>query len=340
MSDDQQPYFPKLSLITTRAPAMVWSHQDKDTDRIYWSPNTSAIGGIPQWATPPQLPRDAPASSSTPSICGNQEPICMAWKGVSDDPVIWYSLWDTAAGTWGPQIASPFQTEHFPTVVHFRGHTLMFWNSSNPRWPHPEYHDNILWSELVNGEWVHPLGSGEHNVAKLGLPHVEGIAAAWNTHEDALYIAWRDVRHDNSGKEIISVSWWRLDNHTESGGFLWQENGTIPSAAASAPPALACDGNVLTAAWRNVENDHISWAWSVNGAAWFGPYSLTDRRTSSGPALAALGTSDIVMAWKGGGDDTRIWWSRCRDAVWGDQQAFTDRSVLANRRVSLWSPVL
>ncbi|MGI8334339.1 hypothetical protein ACRYCC_30670 [Actinomadura scrupuli] len=255
----------------------------------------------------------------------------MAWKGVEGDPRIWYSVWDTAANAWGTQIASRFETEHFPTVVQFRNHILMFWNNSKS---HDDGEGRICWSELVNGQWTHPLGPGETSKAVLGLPHVDGVTATWNTHEDALFIAYRGPG------TVTDVSWWELDNHTQSGSFLWQESGTVPHAAASAAPALVADGNVMYLAWRNVDNDHISWSWSVNGSFWAPPRSLTDRLTSAGPALAALNTSDVVMAWKGGGPDPHIWWSRLRDGVWGEQQAFPDRTVYADRAVSLWSPVL
>lgn len=314
---------------------MAWSHQDKDTELIYFSPSTSSIGGVPEWAAP-RIACDPPAySSGTPSIAGNQTPICMAWKGASGDPRIWYSLWDTAAGVWGPQMASSFQTEQSPNLVHFRGRTLMFWNNSAPMHPLPEYYNRIVYSELVDGQWVHPFEPGDYNVTKADwLSGVEGVAATWDAHEDALYIAWREVNEP----DVNSVWWRRLDDRSEL-GFLWQEDGVIP-AAASAPPALVSDGNALYAAWRNAGDDHISWAWSVSGGSWFGPYSLTDRLTSAGPALAALGTSDIVMAWKGGGDDTRLWWSRLRNGVWGEQQPFPDRAIHADRRVSLWSPIL
>lgn len=125
------------------------------------------------------------------------------------------------------------------------------------------------------------------------------------------------------------MAWWELDND------LWRESGTVPHAQASAPPALVSDGNALYLAWRNVDNDHISWSVSAGGN-WTAPRVLTDRRTSAGPALGVLGTSDLVMVWKGSGDDPVMWWSRFRDGTWGPQQAFADRKMYAHLRASLF----
>jgi len=241
---------------------------------------------------------------------------------------IWYSLWDTTTDTWGPQIPSRFETQNFPTLVRFREHTLMFWKNSMRG---DDGFDRIVWSELVNGEWVHPLGTGWSNKTVLGI-NTDGVAATWNTHEDALYIAWRGPGTNTD------VAWWELDDRTDDGSYLWQESGTVAHAQASTPPALVSDGNVMYLAWRNVEDDHISWSISVSGN-WSEPRALTDRRTSAGPALGVVDTSDVVMAWKGSGDDPVIWWSRFQHGWFGEpgpQQAFPDRKMYADLRASLF----
>ncbi|QKV80401.1 hypothetical protein [Amycolatopsis sp. Hca4] len=236
------------------------------------------------------------------------------------------------------------QTQNSPTVVCFRERTFIFWRNTDtgaggsPR--HRSEFGDVVWQEFIDGEWVFPGNPTIYSYETMAFA-ADGVAAAWSTREDALYIAWQDVTHDVVTRDVAyRASWMKLAKNPKF-GYVWEERiGVIPSAAPGATPALVSDGNAIYAAWRNVENDHISWTWSVDGGSWFGPYTLTDRLTSAGPALAALGTSDLVMAWKGAGDDTWIWWSRLRDGVWGEQQAFTDREIHANRPVSLWSPVL
>ncbi|MCP2336435.1 hypothetical protein [Actinomadura rupiterrae] len=325
---EEQGAIPQLN--RTRAPAMAWSQQVAGNDRITWAPNSESIGSEVRWA-PTRPLRDGRATSSVPSISGNQSPTCMVWKGVAGDTRIWYSLWDAAANDWGDQIPSNFKTEQYPTVVNFKGHTLMFWND-------PDSRHHIAWSELVNGRWVHPMTPGDEPKAQLGFQYVTGISAAWDTHQDGLYIACRGVKSDDA--DDTGIYWLQGDDHTTSGQFLWQESGQIPFAAARTQPALVSDGNVLHAAWHNANDDHISWAWSVNGGVWTRPLSLTDRLTSATPALAAISTGDVIMAWKGAGADPRIWWSRLRNNAWGPQTPFPDRQLNADRALALWAPAL
>ncbi|MFD2415643.1 hypothetical protein [Amycolatopsis pigmentata] len=330
MPDDQTRTGSAPRIMSTRAPAMAWTTQDVNTDRIYWSPGTSAPGGEPHWGEPSALLADDPAfSTTTPSLCGNQSPELMAWKG-SGDNNIWYSQWDSAKNTWGPQIKRfKDQTQNFPTLVRYRDRTFMFWQNSLDTGQESE-RDSIFWAEFANGAWFHP-GRPDLQIWENLDFTTDGVAAAWNTHTDSLYIVYRG--YDG-----------RLWLREFDDGAGWDENGPRPigGAKTSAPPALACDGNVMFAAWRNIDDEHISWAWSVSGGtgAWFGPYTLTDRLTSSAPALAAVSTGDVVMVWKGGGNDPRVWWSRLRNNEWGPQQAFPDRWVHADRRISLWAPTL
>ncbi|RLK58610.1 hypothetical protein [Actinokineospora cianjurensis] len=312
-------------VVDTRVPAMAWCRHENGDDHVYWSPSERVVGPDVRWPAP-QVLFDR-RTSGTPSISGAGPGACMAWKGSGGDTHIWYSLWDAAAGGWGPQVGSGFETDTFPTVVRFRGHTLMFWKNSRD----DGGLGRIVWSELVGGDWVNPLGGPRvANKAVLGI-RTDGVAATWNTHEDALYIAWRGPGTNTD------VSWWELDDRTASGSYLWQESGTVPHAQASAPPTLVSDGNAMYLAWRNAQDDHISWSMSVSGN-WFEPRVLTDRRTSAGPALGVVGTSDLVMVWKGAGADPVLWWSRLRDGWFGQpgpQQAFPDRKVFADLRASL-----
>src|SRR3954454_22807509 len=65
--------------------------------------------------------------------------------------------------------------------------------------------------------------------------------------------------------------------------------------------------------WNPDGDDFPRWseAHEVVGTTvrWTDPQVLYDRRTSNVPSIAGRGT-DTVMAWKGSGSDTRIWFSR------------------------------
>src|SRR5262249_23800800 len=189
-------------VINTRVPAMAWCRHENDDDFIYWSPSTRVIGSDLRW--PDSQVLGDRRTSNTPSISGSGPGACMAWKGSGDDTLIWYSLWDTAAGTWGPQIPTSFETQHFPTVIRYRERTFMFWN--NCRYGDDGI-DEIVWAELVDGGWVNPNDPGIYDKSVLGIA-TDGIAATWHTQRDALYIAWRGHGADTT------LHWWELD--TES----------------------------------------------------------------------------------------------------------------------------
>jgi hypothetical protein len=314
---------------------MAWSRQDElgiPDDRIYWSPNTETIGGTPQWGPMGELSDRRTSARVAISAVGPGG--CMAWKGSGADNHIWYSLWDTAAGTWGEQVATPFQTPHFPALAQYREHTFMFWSNSTPD---DQGQGEIAWAELINGYWVAPFRPDIDWSSRLltrdgGAIAADGVTTAWDTHMDTLYIAWRQRDSDTA------MQWMGLDS---SGWDKQPGTLTLSSATANDPPALASDGNLLYLAWRN-SDDTISWTWSVSGN-WTTPQRLGDRRTSAGPALAALSTSDIVMAWKGAGADPHIWWSRLPGSVWAgwqEQQALPDQRIHANLQPTLWAPAL
>jgi hypothetical protein len=66
--------------------------------------------------------------------------------------------------------------------------------------------------------------------------------------------------------------------------------------------------------WRQGGNDdHIRWsersAYTGSAFLWPPAQLLDDRRTGNVPAIAGVGDT-TCMAWRGGGPDERIWWSR------------------------------
>lgn len=313
-------------LVSTRVPAMAWYQHGPD-DFIRWSPSTRVVGTTPRWPGPVVL--NDRRTSHVPSISGGTYGSCMVWKGGGADRRIWFSVLDQplpsplpggAAHTWGPQApAALFETASFPTVVRYRGRIFMFYKAT------AAYEHRIRWTELRGRDWVHPV-TGTLEPAAATFDWVltdDGVAVTENVHSDELVMAWRG-RGDNA-----RISWAVFDGET------WEQRGAVPEALTSKPPTLACDGNVVHLAWRNTDDDHISWTRQL-GSTWWRPTVLDDRRTAGGPALGATeGAGGLVMAWVGGTGDVRIWWSQYENDRWGPQQVFTDRQLDIDLRVSL-----
>jgi len=96
-------------------------------------------------------------------------------------------------------------------------------------------------------------------------------------------------------------------------------------------PSLEVFNNQLWAAWKGSGGDERIWYSSTvdSGNSWTAQQSMRDPvRTSVRPSLAAGLSNSLVSqepvlyaAWKGGGDDERLWWSNLpAGGSWGGQQ--------------------
>lgn len=93
-------------------------------------------------------------------------------------------------------------------------------------------------------------------------------------------------------------------------------------------PALTAMGLDWMLAWRRVDNSHICFSRTRNHA-WQSAQTAkgvdgTEFATSDSPALVRFGDR-ILMAWKGAGDDARIWysWYSPTDNAWTPQSVAT-----------------
>jgi hypothetical protein len=93
-----------------------------------------------------------------------------------------------------------------------------------------------------------------------------------------------------------------------------------------APPALATRATVYLA-WAT-GRPGIGWT-SLNPVqdSWFESKVLRDRGSSHTPQLATGLGDPLVMAWKGLGEDTTIYWSAFDGSDWGPQQPLPDRQT-------------
>ena len=102
-------------------------------------------------------------------------------------------------------------------------------------------------------------------------------------------------------------------------GLSWNpQQAILPGVVASSVgPSLAVFGT-LYAAWRGGGDDEQIWYSHFDGSSWAPPRVILPgiesviAPSSVGPSLATLFTEGgpLYAAWKGGGDDERIWYSR------------------------------
>lgn len=95
-------------------------------------------------------------------------------------------------------------------------------------------------------------------------------------------------------------------------------------AAGGSTAAQSVDRTVM--AWRGSGSgsDSLIWWSRFDGASWSSQQALTDRRTEAAPALARGTNGQLLMAWRGTGDN-HIWWSQYTGTGWSSQQVLDDR---------------
>ncbi|MDQ0938307.1 hypothetical protein [Streptomyces sp. V1I1] len=302
---------------------MVWFQGDSD-NHVRWSRDERQFGLVFQWPGVHVL--DDRRASSPPSIARVGHTTYMAWKGANDDKHIYWSTLSGYSGplsdhpaTWSPQQSAHWlQTDTFPTLSPWNGRLLMYWKRYSTN-PDPYSNDRrMVWSELVDGQWTSPT---EFDTVFRG---VEGVAAA--VHQGRRYLAWRGRGTDT-----------RIHWHWFDGGHA-QDGAIADDQHTNALPSLVSDGTTLHMAWRNTDDDHISWS-TLTGPPeaprWRPRQVLNDRRTAGSPTLGASDPGSVIMVWAGAAGDSAVWWSRFTNGQWGQQYACTDRHLDSPMRVGL-----
>ena len=134
-------------------------------------------------------------------------------------------------------------------------------------------------------------------------------------------------------------------------GLSWNPQQAISPGvvASSVGPSLALFDTQLYAAWKGGGGDEQIWYSHLDGSSWAQPRVILPgiesviAPSSVGPSLATLVTEGgpLYAAWKGGGDDERIWYSRFTgfDGIggltWAPPQAILPGTVASSARPSL-----
>ncbi len=284
------------------------------------------MSGTLSWS--PQQPMPSPIASTVgPSLAAPNTfaaPLTAAWKSGDFDERIWLSYFDGSA--WGP----PQQI--LPGVAFTSGTrpALAYFPSDDSPFLHAAWkgggEDERIWHSSVSlggSNWA-PQQALPSPIASSVGPSLVGWlpSESIDVSVDALYAAWKG----GDGDDRIWFSLQFLGTST------WALQEALPSPVASSMgPSLTVYGGTLYAAWRGGGDDERLWfsfnQW--NGASDPGPQAFWVPQqeilpgvafsSGEGPSLAQF-NDRLYAAWKGGGDDERLWYSSWDGSEWAPQQ--------------------
>lgn len=233
-----------------------------------------------------------------------QPGLYMAWKGMDNDPGIYWSHFDGAQ--WAPQRqVSGVGTSFGPALsVHSSDALLMVWKGAGSD-------ESIYFSRFDGANWLpqrrfHGVGTSIATSSGPALsPDEVGTGAG--------YMAWKGAGGDNS----IYVAAWA--GARDSGAELEPRK---MDGLTSTSPALGFSSSVPYLAWKGAGADQGIY-WTRQFTDWEPQHRIEGVGTSSGPSLsyAGFGTqTETHMAWKGMDGDQGIYSSHFDGARWAPQQ--------------------
>ena len=251
----------------------------------------SIYGWLPQRWLSDRATADRPAlgMTSTINFSSRFDTPYMVWRGPDGDDALWWSRLD--GNSWSPQQQLPdMGSSHGPALSSFGEKMLMVCKGVPGDL-------SIYYGFGRDGDWSKEL------IPNVGTSSRPGLAGN--------FLAWKGIEGDSS------IYWATLGN----GG--WSGYQRIRGVGTSDGPTLAYLGSRLFMFWKGIPGDNNAyWSWMdpASDPIWR-PQRLieyTDLQTSGMISLQIGTTSslsattrgnEILLAWKGGKDDSRIWFA-------------------------------
>jgi hypothetical protein len=259
-----------------------WKGSNGD-ERIWYS----FYNGV-QW-----LPRQAfpnpDATSVRPSLAPwlveIGELIVAPWKGGDSDERIWYSVF---TNSWDPQQVVPgVDTSVGPSLANALGDIYAAWKGGDG--------DEKIWYSKFDGTSWDPQQVVPGVATSVGPSLAESLGY--------LFAAWKG----GDGDERIWYS--RFD------GSSWAPQKAMPDPIRSSDkPSLTAYQNWLYVVWKGGDDDERIWYTMSRDGINFGfadgavQMTLPSNVFTSGAPSLAPAFQQLYFAWKGGGNDDRIWW--------------------------------
>ena len=226
----------------------------------------------------------------------------MVWKGSRGDTGIYTS--ELGANGWSPQARIPgIGSAQSPSLTQI-----------GAPGPTPATGLFMAWRGVPDDDglyWSRNLGAGfepQHPIPGTGSSHRPSVANLNGT----VIMAWKGIPGDSG------IYWSTFD-----GAQNWSGQSSVRGVGTSESPALVAYNNRLYMFWKGIEGDSNAY-WSfidfANGSIWQPQRRIEFFSFETGGGVPiAIGTSSglsatvrgnvIVLAWKGAGDDTGIWFS-------------------------------
>jgi hypothetical protein len=232
----------------------------------------------------------------------------MAWKGVENDSSLYWSWFE--AGAWTEQLMIVgARSTHSPAISSLdvgdeNLGLLMAWKGEEDD---PSLYYSTNSTLLPEGWQQHVRVNGAETSTRPALAQFG----------NGIVMAWKGVEDDTS----VHFSYFN--------GRSWTLPKKVDGIGTDSNPALVRLENRLFMLWKGIEDDSNLYFSSLDFV--FGVFQaqhvvsftgaagkVTRVASSVGPTLAASGSS-LFAAWKGTGDDSRIWLSTFEDNEWSRQ---------------------
>ncbi|TEB05461.1 IgA Peptidase M64 [Pelotomaculum schinkii] len=234
-------------------------------------------------------------SSTGPALISDNQGAFMAWKGISNDQGIYYSVLRHIDGvTWDTQHNVPgVGTSTGPAAAMFQGRAYLAWKGA--------FNDQgINFTRFEGG-----LPAAQRNVPGVGTSTRPALAV----YRGRLYMAWKGIANDQS-------MWFASFD-----GNQWSAQAPIPNVGTSAYPALAVIGDRLYMVWKGIEGDQSVWFTSFDGSRWAPQAPVPNVGTATGVSLSA-GPDRLFMAWSGVAGDPSLYYTTFDGRTWGRQHNY------------------
>jgi Peptidase family C25 len=290
---------------------LAWKGEGSDTG-VYVTSSTSLRPDLTtgEYHFNPQQKVLALATPTGPVIASLNGVLYLFLKGESDDHIYWatssddgahwvdrhlLALGDSLVATQNDQHP---QTSSSPAVVAANNCLYMFWRGLD---------NKIMWTAGNGGAWAAetqistPAGAPETDASPAIALQGQTIHLVWKGNSDGnIFWSTYSTPVNSESEEFDTSGPWSAQTRIFPAPLF-----TLAISA----PAIVCDGNsVVWVAWTG-EGGGVQLS-SLRGSNWTGPVQRPGIASSGGPTLASTGddAQDIVMAWKGEGNDPGVYY--------------------------------
>lgn len=259
----------------------------------------AAIRALYAWAQPTV---QQGGTEKGPALCACGPTLVMAWRGIGDDHNLWYATSSDGA-SWTPQQTIPgAASTDGPSLAWDGGQVWAVWKGV----PGDSGLYFATWDTDPASVW-----SGVTPIGGVGSTHGPSIAIIGGLPT----MAWKGIDGDSG----IYVS-------TFTGGG-WAPQNNVGGVGTSARPSITTDpiSGFPRLLWKGVDGDYALYtsiqfnnqfwqpqeqvAWVVLGNGPAGTVGVGHPGSEVGPGVVTSG-GKILMAWRGTGDDQRVWFTQ------------------------------